>query len=145
MKSFFAAIREKAGKWFRAWWKKILIAGIAACVLAAGLEWIQTETEPHSFEDRVTATTDWECLDTDGAEVDGCSYDGHTLVAEDGGTMRFHQDKGHMNYICFFFYPYPEEEGLLTVKFDDDVNCQGDDRYHGALHNPGEGHNGLQH
>ena len=116
-KDSLAAARSKAGKWIRTWWKRILAAGIAALVLAAGLEWIQMETEPHQYEDRVTAATDWASLDFGGAEAEGCGIEGHTIAASDGGTIRFHQDKGHMNYICFFFNPAPEAEGLLKVYY----------------------------
>lgn len=116
-KDSLTVARSKTGKWIRTWWKKILVAGIAAVVLAVGLEWIQIETEPHRYEDRVSAATDWESLNFSGVEAEGCEIEGHSIAASDGGTIRFRQEKGHMNYICFFFNPYPEEEGLLKVYY----------------------------
>ena len=117
MKKTLGKIWEKIRNLFRAWWKKLLIIFFISGLLATGLEFIQYNTQPQSYQEKVTPPEEFVTMDLGTAEISGSTYDGEAVVTEGSGEIIFRGQPEQMNLIVIVFFPCPEEKGQIDVYY----------------------------
>ena len=110
-------ISGKAAGFIRTWWKKALICGLAALLLAAGLEELQLLTQPKSYAYQEKSTENEVSLPLEDAYLLNCTLEDGKITVDETGEICFElQKSGSFNRVTLFFDP-AQTEGSIRVMY----------------------------
>ena len=110
-------ISGKAAGFIRTWWKKVLICGFAAMLLAAGLEELQLLTQPKSYAYQEKSSENEVSLPLEDAYLLNCTLEDGKIAVEETGEICFElQESGSFNRVTLFFDP-AQTEGSIRVMY----------------------------
>lgn len=109
-------ISGKAAGFIRTWWKKVLICGIAALLLAAGLEELQLLTQPKTYAYEEKSAENEVSLPLEEAYLLNCTLEDGKITVEDTGEICFElQESGSFNRVTLFLDPAPTEGSIRVM------------------------------